>query len=73
MDADPHNQLAYYCLALQRLNAGALRESAAELRRAVELNPESVNGHRMLARVYEQLGEARLAADEEKLAEAFQN
>jgi tetratricopeptide (TPR) repeat protein len=73
VDADPHNHLAYYGLALQRLNAGALREGAADLRRAVELSPEFVDGHRLLARVYEQLGEAHLAAAEEKLADAFQN
>jgi len=72
-DADPQNHLAHYGLALQHFNAGALRESVQDLRRATDLNPEFVDGHRMLAAVYERLGEAHLAADEQHLADAFRN
>jgi tetratricopeptide (TPR) repeat protein len=72
-DADPQNHLAHYGIALQRFNAGALRESVQDLRRATDLNPQFVDGHRMLAAVYARLGEPRLAAEEQHLADVFQN
>jgi tetratricopeptide (TPR) repeat protein len=71
--ADPNEHLAYYGIALQRLNAGALRESVQDLRRVTELEPEFVDGHRTLATVYERLGEQHLAAEQQGLADAFQN
>jgi tetratricopeptide (TPR) repeat protein len=70
-EVDPHNHLAWYGLALLRYNAGALRESAEDLTRVTELNPEFVDGHRSLAAVYERLGETGRAAEERRLADAF--
>jgi tetratricopeptide (TPR) repeat protein len=70
-EADPHNHLAWYGLALLRFNAGALRESVQNLMRVTELNPEYVDGHRLLAAAYERLGDGRRAAEEQRLAEAF--
>ena len=72
-EADPHNHLAWYGLALLRFNAGAFRESIQDLTRVTELNPEYVDGHRLLAAAYDRLGETRRAAEEQRLAEAFQS
>jgi Flp pilus assembly protein TadD len=70
-EADPHNHLAWYGMGLLRFNAGALRESVQDLTRVTELNPEYVEGHRLLAAAYERLGETQRAAEERRLAEAF--
>jgi Flp pilus assembly protein TadD len=70
-EADPNNHLAWYGLGLLHINAGALREAVQDLARVTQLNPEYVDGHRLLAAAYERLGDTRRAAEEQRLAEAF--
>ena len=73
VEADPQSQLAHVGLAMLRFREGALREGIEDCTRAVALNPEYVDGYRMMASAYERLGDARLAAEQQRLAEAFQN
>jgi tetratricopeptide (TPR) repeat protein len=70
-EADPNNHLAWYGLGLLHFNAGALPESVQDLLRVTELNPEYVDGHRLLAAAYERLGDSARAAEERRLADAF--
>lgn len=63
IESNGFDQVAHYRLASEYLKAGRYMEAAAKYRRAVELNPESIDAWRGL-------GEAYRLAGVEKEAEA---